>query len=261
LLTLFFLDIAIEPFYYERGFDFYKDGQNYALASLLYLAGPSLFGKNEYHELMTNFQRTVKDKTVNALSSLIQTVKGLRWQELPEALGPLAYESPECLQEIIKPGVNTDAALVVLQSLISRMEIMADNAYQVEHDRSENLEQYHSLLQQLIEHNNDIDFKQTEITSMKFPLRLSSVTQVDSKDSPSVQLADVLIGAAIEAANNLAGLRLSKANPEDVIKLYGDDQFIHMSPSLNFDEAKHFRRGTQAGEMIEYFSQHFSLKT
>ena len=261
LLTLFFLDIAVEPFYYERGFDFYKDGQNYSLASLLYLVGPSLFGKNEYQQLMMNFQRAVKEKTVNALSSLIQTVKGLRWQELPEALGPLAYESPECLQEIMKPSVNTDAALVVLQSLISRMEIMTNTAYQVEHDRSENLKQYHSLLQQLIEHNNDIEFKQTEIASIKFPLKLSSVTQVDSKDSDSVQLADVLIGAAIEATNSLTGLRSSHIDPERTFGLYADDQFIHMSPSLNFDEAKNFRRGSQAGEMIEYFSQHFTGKT
>lgn len=261
LLTLFFLDIAVEPFYYERGFDFYKDGQNYALGSLLYLAGPSLFGKLEYQELMKNFQRAVKEKSASSLSSLVQTVKGLSWQKLPEALGPLAYESPECLQEIIKPGVNTDAALVVLQSLISRMEILADNAYRVEHDRSENLKQYHSLLQQLIEHHNDIEFRQTEIASIRFPLKLSSVTQVDSKKSPSVQLADVLIGAAIEAANDIAGLRSSKSNPEDIIKLYGDDQFIHMSLSLDFEEANDFHKGTQAGEMIEYFSQHFSLKT
>jgi len=261
LLTLLFLDIAVEPFYYERGFDFYKDGQNYALASLLYLVGPTLFGKNEFHELMTQFQRAVKEKTVTAVSALVQKVKELRWQELPEALGPLAYESPECLYEITKPGVNTDAALVVLQSLISRMEVMADNAYQVEHDRSENLKQYHSLLQQFIDHNRDIEFKQTEIASIKFPLKLSSVTQVDSKGSPSVQLADVLIGAAIEATNTLAGLRSSQTNPEEIIGLYADDQFIHMSPSLNFDEAKDFRRGAQAGEMIEYFSQHFSVKT
>ena len=34
LLLLMFLDYAVEPFYYERGLDFYEDGQNYSLASL-----------------------------------------------------------------------------------------------------------------------------------------------------------------------------------------------------------------------------------
>jgi hypothetical protein len=36
------MDYAVEPFYYERGFNFYEDGQNYSLASLLYHVGPTL---------------------------------------------------------------------------------------------------------------------------------------------------------------------------------------------------------------------------
>jgi hypothetical protein len=45
LLLLMFLGYAVEPFYYERGFDFYEDGQNYGMASLLYTAGPSSWEK------------------------------------------------------------------------------------------------------------------------------------------------------------------------------------------------------------------------
>lgn len=46
LLTLMFVDYAVEPFYYERGLNFYEDGQNYAMASLLSVAGPTLLGPN-----------------------------------------------------------------------------------------------------------------------------------------------------------------------------------------------------------------------
>ncbi len=46
-----------------------------------------------------------------------------RWWELPEAMGPLAqYSAPECLKAIATPGVSTDAAFVVLRSLVSQME-------------------------------------------------------------------------------------------------------------------------------------------
>ncbi|MGY4315277.1 hypothetical protein [Bradyrhizobium sp. JR3.5] len=112
--------------------------------------------------------------------------------------------------------MNTDVALVVLQSLISRMEVMADGPYRVEHDQSKNLLTYHDLLQRFIDHDQEIEFRQTEITSLKFPLKLAEVTQVDSRTSPAVQLADVMIGAAIEAANNIAGLRSSGLDPEAV---------------------------------------------
>lgn len=257
LLMLMFMDYAVEPFYYERGLNFYEDGQNYSLASLVYYVGPTLFNNTGFNALLAAFQRAIKDKTRDAINDLVLTVRRLRWEELPEALGPLAYASPECLTAIVTPGVTTDAAFVVLQSLISRMEVMAEGAYRVEHDRSENLLNYHALLQHYINHNHSVEFRQSKIASFKFPLKMSAVTQVDSKESPAVQLADVLIGAAVEAVNSLAGLREPATNADKILSLYTDDQFIHMVPSLDFEGQKEFRRGTQAGEFIDYFAKHF----
>ncbi len=262
LLILIFLDCAVEPFYYQRGVDFYENGQNYSLASLLYFIGPALLGKAAFDRLLAAFQRAVKEKTPEALNDLVSAVRQTKWRELPEALGPLAaYAAPECLSEIAAPGVNTDVALVVLQALISRMEVMADGPYQVEHDQSKNLLTYHDLIQRLIDHDEEIEFRQSEIASIKFPLKLTAVTQVDSKISPAVQLADVMIGAAIEAANNLTGVRSGGPNPEAVMSLYAEHQFIHMIPSIDFDEQRRFRQGTQAGEMIDYFAANFSART
>jgi len=66
LLLLMFLDYAVEPFYYERGLDFYEDGQNYALASLLYSTGPILLGKKAFDTLLFASRRAVKEKTQGA---------------------------------------------------------------------------------------------------------------------------------------------------------------------------------------------------
>lgn len=261
LLILMFLDYAAEPFYYERGLDFYQDGQNYSLASLLYTVGPTLLGKEAFDNLLMAFQRAVKEKTSQALDALVRAAQKLNWRELPEALGPLAQGSPECLSAIATPGVSTDAAMVVLQSLISRMEAMSAGPYRVEHDQSKNLLRYHELLQRYIDHQDEVEFRQTQIAGIRFPLKLSSVTQVDSKISPAVQIADVMIGAAIEAANGLTGLRSPLLNPEAVMSLYADDQFIHLVPLIDFDEQKRFREGTQAAEMVNYFAKHFGTKT
>lgn len=258
LLTLMFVDYAIEPFYYERDIDFYEAGQNYAMASLLSLTGPSLLGPAAYEELLASFQHAVKDKTSEALEALVMAARATNWRVIPEALGPLAhYADPECLSAIANPGVNTDAAWVVLQSLISRMEVMADGPYWVEHDQSKNLLAYHDLLQRFIAHDEEIEFRQTDIASIKFPLKLTEVTQVDSKISPAVQLADVMIGAAIEAGNNLAGLTSGGPDPDAVLSLYADYQLIHLVPSLDFEEQRRFRQGTQATALIEYFGAKF----
>lgn len=261
LLMLMFMDYAVEPFYYERGVDFYQHGQNYAMASLLYTVGPTLLGKAAFGELLPAFQLAVKEKSPRSLEALVQTVRKLDWQQLPEALEPLALSAPECLSSIATPGVTTDAAIVVLQSLVSRMEVMASGPYCVEHDQSKNLLTYHELLQRYIDHQDDVEFRQSQIATVRFPLKLSSVTQVDSRASPAVQIADVMIGAAIEAANGLAGLRTPLLDPQAVMSLYAEDQFIHMLPSIDFEEQKRFREGTQATEMIDYFAKHFGTKT
>ena len=255
LLLLMFLDYAVEPYYYERGCNFYEDGQNYAMASLLYYAGPTLLGKEAFDALLAAFQLAVKAKTPGSLKDLVSAAQQTRWRKLPEALGPLAqYAAPECLNAIATPAANTDAALVVLLSLISRMEVMADGPYRVEHDQSKNLLVYHELLQRFIEHNHAIEFRQTEITSLKFPLQLTEVTQVDSKTTPAVQLADVMIGVAIDATNNITGLRTGGLNLEALISLYRDDQIIHLLPSIDFEDQRRFRQGTQAAEMIDYLA-------
>lgn len=258
LLILMFLDYATEPWYYERGVDFYENGQNYAMASLLYYIGPTMLGTESFDAILAAFQRAIKEKTQEALNELVLRVRHSNWEAtLPEAFGPIAFASPECISAIATPEVSTDAAIVVLQSLISRMEIMADGPYRVEHDRSKNLLQYNNLLQSLIDHDETVEFTQTRIGRIKFPLNLSDVTQVDSKENPSVQLADVLIGAMIEATNTLTGLRKAEIDPMRVISLYRDDQFIHLIPSLDFEEQKAFREGSQAADVIDYFSKNF----
>lgn len=236
--------------------DFYADGQNYSLASLLYFVGPTLLGKKAFDTLQSAFQLAMKKKTPETLSDLVIAARKTKCRELPEALGPLAgLAAPECLSAIATPGVSTDAAFIVLQSLISRMEAMTDGPYRVEHDQSKNLLTYHALLERYINHHDNVEFRQTEITSIAFPLKLVSVSQVDSKTSPAVQLADVMIGAAIEMASSLRGRRTGGLDPEAVLALYADDQIIHMLPSLDFDEQRRFRQGSQAAQVIDYFSQ------
>jgi hypothetical protein len=216
LLVLMFVDYAVEPFYRERGIDFYENGQNFAMASLLAMAGSTILGKAALDHMLSAFQHAMKDKTPEALGTLVAAARATRWRELPEALGPLSqYAAPECLSAIATPGVNTDAAFVVLQSLISRMEVMADAAYRVEHDQSKNLLTYHDLLQGFIDHDQEIEFHQTEIASIKFPLKLTEVTQVDSKTSPAVQLVvhhsdfDVLIPSHSRIGKFSGGKRTS----------------------------------------------------
>ncbi len=257
LLALMFIDYAVEPFYYQRDFDLYKDGRNYGMASLLYRTGPTFLSQAGYDTMLAAFQRAIKEKSYEALGDLVQAVRRTNWRELEEILGPLgAFAAPECLQAIATPGLDTDAALVVLQSLISRMEVMSEGPYRVEHDQSKNLTTYHALIQRFIDHDAEVEFRVSEIASLKFPLKLAKVSQVDSKTSPAIQVADVMIGAAIEAGSTLAGQRSGGLDPEAVLSIYREGQLIHLMPSLDFEEQRRFRADGQSSAMIDYLATH-----
>ncbi len=255
LLILMFLDYAIEPFYYARGHNFYADGQNYSLGSLLYYVGTPLLGSG-FNNILNAFQVSMRLKTVDSIQELIKKVNSVKWNKLPEAFVPMASECPDCIASILNEGTSTDATMVVLQSLISRLEVISDGPYCIEHDKSENLKQYNSIIEQYINHQENIEFHTTEITSIKFPLRLTSVAQVESKTHLGVQLADILIGSAIHVSKLFASKKLSDY-VEEVISLYKDNQIIHMLPDLNFDEQRRFRSGSQANQMIDYFDKNF----
>ncbi|MBD1555137.1 DUF3800 domain-containing protein [Pseudomonas typographi] len=259
LLLLKYVDYAVEPFYFDRGFDLYKEGQNYSMASLLYYAGPGVLGREAMAALEKAFQDAMKLKTSESLAHLVTRAQAADWQALPEAIGPLAqFADQECLEAIATPGVTTDIAFIILMALITRMEAMAAGPYRVEHDQTKNLATFHDILQRQIDHDGTAEFRQSAIAALRFPLKLQEVTQVDSKNSPAVQLADVMIGAAIEAGQQLTGRVSEGLDPDALMGLYADDQIIHMLPSLDFAGQRAFRQGTQASELMDYFAKHFS---
>ncbi|WP_370276595.1 DUF3800 domain-containing protein [Roseovarius indicus] len=261
MLVLMFCDYAVEPWYYERGVNFYADGQNYAMGSLLSIVGPTLLGAEPFEAMLAAFQCAVKEKTPESLKALVAAARRTKWQAFPEAIGPLARDAcSDCLRAIATPGISTDIAMVVMQALISRMEVLADGPYRVEHDESKNLATYHDLMQAFIDHTDEIELRQTAIASFKFPLKLTEVTQVNSKTSPAIQLADVLIGAVLEAGNIMIGQRTEGLDPDTLLPLFRDDQLIHMLPDLDFEAQKEFRKGTQASEVIDYFAANFASK-
>jgi hypothetical protein len=49
----------------------------------------------------------------------------------------------------------------------------------------------------------------------------------------------------------------SSSNQRKELLHYADRQLIHMLPSIDFAEQKHFRKGTDAARVIDYFAEKF----
>ena len=91
------------------------------------------------------------------------------------------------------------------------VDVLSKN-YKIIHDRSKNLEQYDITLNEMINPSDEVSFKETEITNLKFPLKLTSVAQMDSKDSAGVQLADILVGGIIDSSKAITGKKVNECN-------------------------------------------------
>ena len=257
ILLLHFINYAVEPFYYEKGINLYEDGGNYSLASLVYYTGNTLFGESNFNDLLHLFQKAMWSKSDVAVTALIQKTRSINWQQLPEFLGPLALQHRDCIDAIQTDGTSTDAALVVLLSLINRLEAIYQSDYRIKHDRSKNLEQYHRLLLKMINNTDSIELYSSKLATVKFPLKLKKVEQVDSKSSAGVQLADVLVGGIVDAVKAITGIKKNCYN-EQIIGLHSDNQIIHLLPSIDFDEQIEFKKGTQANDIINYFAKMLS---
>lgn len=259
LLILRFLDNCVEPFYYDGGVDFYENGQNYALASLLYFAGSTMWGEEEFYNLLHFYQRASKTKLDLNIEFLVEHAKLLfRKNEMPEVLGPITIRHKSCLEELKTDENGTDITHVMVFGLVSHLEKYIQYPYQVIHDKSKALAVYNRFFEQLINLKEEATFHKTEITNISFPLKLKSVSQVDSKSSYGVQLADILVGGIVEHANTLKQPSKKNDYNQEVITLYNDNDIIHMIPSINFDEHKEFRKGNQAKEFIQFLSKNIS---
>ena len=256
LLILRFLDNCVEPFYYDNGVDFFENGQNYALASLLYYTGSTLWGENDFYNLLYFYQRASKTKLDLNIEVLLDHAKSLfRRGELPEVLGPIANRHRKCIDELKTDEHGTDITNVLVFGLVSHLEKYIQYPYKVIHDTSKALTNYNRFFEQLIEIKEEITFKKTQITSIIFPLKIKSVSQIDSKSSFGVQLADILVGGIVEHANTLKYPEKKNEYNQEIITLYGDNGLIHMLPNIDFDEQNEFRKENKSAEFIEFLSR------
>ncbi len=258
LLILRFLDDCVEPFFYENGINFFKDGNNYALASLLYYTAPTLWGKKKFGDLLYYYQRASKNKSILNVNFLTNHAKSLIGKDLSEYLLPLSRNINSCTKDIFKPENDTDIVYIVVLSLITRLEETINGKYEIVHDTSKKLKTYKKAIERLIEISDKRAFKATNITNVNFPLKLHSVKQKDSKSSFAIQLADILVGGVIEHCMTLKGQVAKNDYNQNVMKSYGDNNLLFMFPNADFEDNKQFRKNNQNYEFIDFIAEKFS---
>ena len=250
-----FIGNCIEPFYHSVGIDFYESGQSQSAASLLHRCGPILFGEELFESFLRLYQKTVREKQEEDISALVDMAEVLMKENLAELFGPLGSGFAQATEELKTEGVSLDLAYPLVIGLVNLVEL-GGSAYKIVHDQSENLKQYARSFQSMIDVEEVQSFKFSQVSRLDFPLHLQEVTQVDSKDSPAVQLADLLAGGIVATSQALMTQPERKnyytERLQEIYKGAPERAIIFQIPSLDFDNTVQMMQRNDSQRFIEF---------
>lgn len=250
-----FLEHCVEPFYRAGGVDFYADGCLEQAASLIYHCGPVFYGKEKLDAFLILFQKVCRNREPEDLKFLVKLAADFSAIEMEEFFGPLGTNHPAASVELMAKGTNTDAAYPLVMGLISLCE-QRGGEYEIIHDQSENLKLYTEEFQNLIDVKLTRSFKMSNVCQITFPLKLQRVSQVDSKASSAVQLADILAGGAVDMVKGKTTHR-EKENPyfNELERIYSEapeEAFIFQFPTIDLEEIRDRRKGNESNDFITF---------
>lgn len=252
--TLKLLDYCLEPVAYAGGVDFYANGHFHALASVIHLCAPIFWGADKFNNLLQSFQEAVRQKTDAKVDSFFNAYNEIGDDEFNRELFPLAMRHPICEDSIRDPETTMDIGVPLVIGLLSKTEQQKTGDYTILHDRTKNMREIARHLDLLVATDESKSFRLSNFAALTFPLRLKHVRSGDSRDFYGLQLADILVGGAVDIAYCKIGLKPETYYTSRLESLYTFENFLHLFPSIDFSETRERFANNQSSEFINFLS-------
>jgi len=226
------IDLVVEEAAYERGEGMHADGSAVTMARVLFRDGPRALPAADFHSLLDHFVSFVRAKhrkgTRITLEELLSTIDDLRLRArrrtVQDILGEL-WRDKDYLRAFVEGGAYTTVSLDPLVPSLMPAII----AWHGQHHRPLRLiHDRYSLLTP--EATSDLVFlANNPFPEFLYGAPLVEVVQVDSRDDPRVQVADIVAGLAraiaTDALNGPLDERVAAVARSIVIprSVWGDD--------------------------------------
>jgi hypothetical protein len=196
------VDFLIEPYVTDAGYDFYDKGFcwkycNYIYFGLTQFAPPELL-----NALLRNYQAFSRDPTPQSLAKLRAQLKFMAssaeqrvriFLEQMELGARLFHE----YQNLEKFGGSDELQMTTMLAVVSYWRQHYPEDFAIVHDVSSNFLRSKELWERITSNKTPAQMhRQGDGTFVEFPLRIVSTAAVDSRNSRSIQLCDVLAGLA-----------------------------------------------------------------
>lgn len=195
------VDRLIEPLAHNDGIDIYRDGANLAYVNTLFMCTPAFCDKNVYEEYKKDFLNLfhVRDKIsiTKFYSTARKLIESSKDEEYKALLSPII--NSETIIEKILTGItkyDLDSTLSGFLNLVDYWGRKTSVSFDALVDDSKQLSHFKGYVDMVRNINIPPQAIGTDRRTMHLPLKLNNLNFVDSKDYTSVQIADIIAGAA-----------------------------------------------------------------
>ncbi len=200
LLLTMLIDYWLEPMMHEDCINLYERGANIGLANLCYLTLGTCIGVAARRELLRRFQVMTRDRTRFAFHNFWDSLReAMRQHELVDrAFGALPLAEVRLGYDHLSdlPVHMLDSSdLGLLQTVEHWRQQLPDTEFVLYHDRSTMLERQRQFWKAILDPTNPPGVAGQDRRTIEFPLPVRELRLVDSRQTPQLQVADIIAGS------------------------------------------------------------------
>jgi len=205
------VDKLIEPATHDQGIDLYEKGLNIWTSNLLFYTGQYTYPDGLWDQFLAAFVHAHRTNTHVAYIELENILDRCRaspnqgWERNADLLSLACGRCKESLS-VFENRAVFDPSSDLFMKLVQHWMGKSAGTLDIYHDSSKPMARLASYLRTLMTPIAPRTVGQGE-RQAEFPLRVNELNLVNSRDHPSVQLADIFAGAAIDCMRSIGGDR------------------------------------------------------
>lgn len=202
------VDYLVEPLMTEAGFDFYADGFSLNYANYIHVGLTNLVPRALHSDLLRAYQHFSRNPTHTSLRKLQLDLERLA-VEAGEPMRPFLEHmalGAHCFTKYFEVETfsgSDELQLTSMMAMVGYWRNLCTEDFEIVHDESSNFFRRMDYWKRITNSNVPNQLHPSASGALyQFPLRVISTESVDSRQSASIQLCDVLAGLAARDFGN-----------------------------------------------------------
>lgn len=203
------VDLLVEPLYYSSGENLYEQGQNLALANLLYYVMKSTFGEADFRRLCNLFIQMVRSPNQESIAGFYDFLgrleKSLPKDQFREDIAALRATRIVTDAQIEDWSASSlDPAIPAFAQICSLWTMKLGKKFHIIHDDSLAIEKYQDVLEAIMSTTEKGVLVGYDRRKSVYPIKAPGIRFKNSSNDVRIQVADVVAGSIAYCLKKLA---------------------------------------------------------